>query len=63
MERMIQTNTSTPAKTRACENCVHFRPSVKEVQGRGLCVVYSLIRDRRDACRFGFEPRSEPTSK
>jgi hypothetical protein len=60
MERMIQTTPTAPAKTRACENCIHFRASVKETQGRGLCVVYSLIRDRRDGCQHGFEPREAP---
>lgn len=60
MERATLTTTKTPAKTRACENCIHFRNSVKEVQGRGLCVLYSLVRGNRENCQFGFEPKADP---
>jgi hypothetical protein len=60
MDRATLTNPKTPAQTRACENCVHFQPSVKEAAGRGLCVLYSLVLSKRDGCRYGFEPKPEP---
>ncbi len=58
----MDTTEKKTEKLKACGRCIHFRASVKEPQGRGLCALYSLVMNQTESCKYGFQALAGSTA-